>query len=129
MWNFRLFICTTHIVNLDKCRYGRFTLFRDEKILVNNVYADEKPSVGTVTDPRFRDYRYSDAQMAVKKNQKNPEKKISPVNYEALEAFYNFQDEILKKRQNIMRTHALMDRTYNQLKKEQFAWALTIVSK
>ena len=59
--------------------------------------------------------------MAVKKKQKNREKKISPVNYEALEAFYNFQDEILKKRQNIMHTHALMDRTYNQLKKEQFA--------
>ena len=50
-----------------------------------------------MTDPRWRNYRYSDSQMAVKKNQKNPEEKIPDINYEALEEFYNFQDEILKR--------------------------------
>ena len=60
--------------------------------------------------------------MAVKKNQKCPEDKIPDINYESLEAFYNFQDDILKKSENIMRTKCLLDRTYYILKKDQFAW-------
>ena len=60
--------------------------------------------------------------MAVKNNQKNPEEKIPDINYEGLEEFYNFQDEILKKSENIMRTKCLLDRTYYILKKDQSAW-------
>ena len=59
--------------------------------------------------------------MAMKKNQNCPEEKIPEINYESLEAFYNFQDEILKKSENIMRTKYLLDRTYYILKKDQFA--------
>ena len=52
----------------------------------------------TVTDPMFGDYKYFQAQLRVKKNQKNPKEKIGDVNYETLEKFYKFQDEQLKKR-------------------------------
>ena len=61
--------------------------------------------------------------MAVKKNQKCPEDKIPDINYESLEAFNNFQDEILKKSENIMRTKYFLDRTYYMLKKDQFVWS------
>ena len=45
-----------------------------------------------------------------------------PVNYETLKEFYEFQDGILAKRENILRTKVLMDRTWNIMKKDQFIW-------